>query len=235
LNSSIGEVKEWMEMRQLRRWVITLALVLFGSTAMCCNRSDYHIVKEGECLWKIAQMHGVSVESLCALNNLSESSIIHPGDKLLLRKLSEQSAKPQVSRKPNQSTHRATASSRQTKLAMEAKRYIGIRYRYASSLPSRGFDCSGFVYYLLQRQGVTVPRTASAMFSVGKPVKRSELRPGDLVFFKTTPRERITHVGVYIGDGKFVHASSAKGRVIVSSLTTGYYAHRYVGARRMFE
>jgi len=80
-----------------------------------------------------------------------------------------------------------------------------------------------------------VPRTASAMFNVGKPVKRSELRPGDLVFFKTTSRERITHVGVYIGDGKFVHASSAKGRVIVSSLTTGYYAHRYVGARRIFE
>ncbi|MFA4016497.1 MAG: hypothetical protein RUDDFDWM_001607 [Candidatus Fervidibacterota bacterium] len=222
-------------MRQLCGWMVAWMFILFWSMAMCCNRNDYHIVREGECLWKIAQMHGVSVESLCALNNLSKDSIIHPGDKLFIRKPSMQSAKTHVSRKPNQSTHQATPNSKQLDLAITAQRYIGVRYRYASSLPSRGFDCSGFVYYLLQRYGVTVPRTASAMFKIGKPVKRSELRAGDLVFFKTTSRKRITHVGIYIGDGKFVHASSAKGRVTVSSLVTGYYANRYVGARRIFE
>ncbi|MCS7252732.1 MAG: NlpC/P60 family protein [Armatimonadota bacterium] len=120
-------------------------------------------------------------------------------------------------------------------LAEMAQRYIGIPYRRASSYPSRGFDCSGFVYYLLHRLGVTVPRTASAMFNVGKPVKRSELRPGDLVFFKTTSRNRVTHVGIYIGNGKFVHASSGAGHVTISPLTHGYYANRYAGARRVIE
>jgi lipoprotein Spr len=69
---------------------------------------------------------------------------------------------------------------------------------------------------------------------VGKPVSRSELRPGDLVFFRTRGN-RISHVGIYIGNGKFVHASSARGRVRVDTLTSGYYHQRYVGARRITE
>lgn len=125
--------------------------------------------------------------------------------------------------------------SRGSMLADMAQCFVGISYRRGASYPSRGFDCSGFVYYLLLRFGVTVPRTASAMFKVGKPVERAKLRPGDLVFFRTTSSKRITHVGVYIGNGKFIHASSGAGRVIISPLTYGYYANRYAGARRVLE
>jgi cell wall-associated NlpC family hydrolase len=119
-------------------------------------------------------------------------------------------------------------------LVKAAKKYLGIRYRYGGSSPSRGFDCSGFVYYLLSRHGIRAPHSAAELFRMGKPVSRSELRPGDLVFFKNTARRRgITHVGIYIGNDKFIHSSSGRGRVIVTSLNDPYYAARFAGARRL--
>lgn len=119
-------------------------------------------------------------------------------------------------------------------LPQRAKRYLGKRYRYGSSSPSRGFDCSGFVYYLLRTYGILAPRTASELYRLGEPVPKSKLRPGDLVFFRNTARRGdITHVGIYIGDGKFIHASSGRGRVIITSLSDPYYAKRLVGARRL--
>ncbi|MCS7191498.1 MAG: C40 family peptidase [Armatimonadetes bacterium] len=119
-------------------------------------------------------------------------------------------------------------------LVENARKYLGIRYRYGGSSPSRGFDCSGFVYYLLSRHGIRAPHSAAALFRIGKPISKSELKPGDLVFFKNTARRRgITHVGIYIGNGKFIHASSGRGRVTITSLRDSYYAARFVGARRL--
>lgn len=109
--------------------------------------------------------------------------------------------------------------------------YLGARYRYGGS-GSRGFDCSGFTSYIYRQHGISLPHNSAAQYRVGKPVSRSELRPGDLVFFRTRGR-RISHVGIYIGNGKFVHASSARGRVRVDTLNSGYYHQRYVGARRI--
>ena len=125
-------------------------------------------------------------------------------------------------------------SSEAHPLVSAAKRYLGVRYRYGGSSPSRGFDCSGFVYYLLSRHGIKSPHSAAELFRMGKPVSRSELKPGDLVFFRNTARRRgITHVGIYIGGGKFIHASSGRGRVTITSLSDPYYAARFVGARRL--
>lgn len=121
-------------------------------------------------------------------------------------------------------------------LVAEAKKYLGIRYRYGGSSPSRGFDCSGFVHYLLSRYGIRAPHSAAGLFQVGKPISRSELKPGDLVFFQNTARRRgITHVGIYIGNGKFIHASSGRNRVTISSLHDPYYAARFAGARRLLQ
>jgi Cell wall-associated hydrolases (invasion-associated proteins) len=126
------------------------------------------------------------------------------------------------------------SSSKTHPLVSAAKRYLGIRYRYGGSSPSRGFDCSGFVYYLLRRHGISAPHSAAELFRMGKPVSRSELKPGDLVFFRNTARRRgITHVGIYIGDGKFIHASSGRGCVTITSLSDPYYAARFAGARRL--
>lgn len=118
-------------------------------------------------------------------------------------------------------------------LVRAARRYLGVRYRRGSSYPSRGFDCSGFVYYLLRRHGIIAPRTTSELFRIGKPVPKSQLRPGDLVFFHNTYRRGISHVGIYIGNGKFIHASSSRRRVIITPLNSKYYAKRYAGARRV--
>ncbi|MCS6949987.1 MAG: NlpC/P60 family protein [Armatimonadota bacterium] len=113
-----------------------------------------------------------------------------------------------------------------------ASRYQGVRYRWGGSSRS-GFDCSGFTRYIYrQRAGIELPHSASAQFRRGTPVSREELQPGDLVFFQTY-RRGASHVGIYIGNGKFIHASSARGRVRIDSLDEGYYRQRYLGARRI--
>ncbi len=128
----------------------------------------------------------------------------------------------------------SSQSSQPHPLVESAKKFLGVRYRYGGSSPSRGFDCSGFVYYLLSRYGIRAPHSAAELFKMGKPVSRSDLKPGDLVFFKNTARRRgITHVGIYIGNGKFIHSSSGRGRVTITNLSDPYYALRFVGARRL--
>jgi cell wall-associated NlpC family hydrolase len=118
-------------------------------------------------------------------------------------------------------------------LVEEAKRYLGVRYRYGGET-SRGFDCSGFVYYLYKNvKGITLPRVSGAQASVGVSVDKSQLQPGDLVFFRTGRSSRINHAGIYIGNGHFIHASSGGGQVKIDSLTDGYYSKRYVTARRV--
>lgn len=108
---------------------------------------------------------------------------------------------------------------------------LGARYRYGGT--SRGgFDCSGFTRYVYAKHGVSLPHNSAAQFSKGTPVSKSNLSPGDLVFF-SRGGSRIGHVGVYIGNGKFVHASNPRGGVRVDSLNSGSYSRNYVGARRV--
>ena len=119
----------------------------------------------------------------------------------------------------------------------KAKSLIGSRYRTGGTGPTT-FDCSGFVYYILKGMGVKTPRSSSEMGAKESwpKVAKKDLKPGDLVFF-TSPRSKggIGHVGMYIGDGKFIHSSSgsAKG-VIISSLSSTEYTNRYKWARRVF-
>lgn len=132
----------------------------------------------------------------------------------------------------------AAAATLGAQIVALAKQYLGVPYVYGGTSPS-GFDCSGFVYYLTKSLGVSVPRTATAQWNAGyAKISRSELQPGDLVFFTNTyhSSKYITHVGIYVGDGKFIHASSpSSGGVIITSLTSGYYASRFVGGCRIFE
>lgn len=108
----------------------------------------------------------------------------------------------------------------------------GIRYRWGGT--SRGgFDCSGLVQYAYNQHGVKLPRTSSEMASAGVAVSRSNMKSGDLILFKTRRGTRVSHVGIYMGNGKFVHASSGKGKVMVSSLNEGYYDRAFVTARRV--
>ena len=108
--------------------------------------------------------------------------------------------------------------------------YLGVPYVFGGTSPY-GFDCSGYVQYVFANAGVSLPRTADVQFEVGTPVSTAELVPGDLVFFSTYTYGA-SHVGIYVGDGNFIHASSSQG-VTISSLSQAYYSSRYIGARRI--
>ena len=111
--------------------------------------------------------------------------------------------------------------------------FRGSRYVFGGTSRS-GFDCSGFTRFVVGKSaGVALPRTASEQYENGKPVRAGQMKPGDLVFFKNTYRHGISHVGIYAGDGKFVHAANTSKGVTVSNLDEPYYEHRFAGARRV--
>jgi cell wall-associated NlpC family hydrolase len=111
---------------------------------------------------------------------------------------------------------------------------VGTPYKLGGKDPQQGLDCSGFVRYVYkQSAGIDLPHNARAISREGVAVSERELKPGDLVFFKTL-RHPFNHVGIYAGDGKFVHASSRSAReVVVSDITEQYWAERFDGARRI--
>ncbi|MGY4213003.1 MULTISPECIES: C40 family peptidase [Burkholderia] len=110
---------------------------------------------------------------------------------------------------------------------------IGVRYRWGGNSPDSGLDCSGFVRYVFQDTlGMSLPRRAEEMSRVGEKVSMSNLKPGDLVFFNTM-RRTFSHVGIYIGDNKFVHSPSTGSTIRVDDLDNGYWEKRFTGARRL--
>ena len=113
-----------------------------------------------------------------------------------------------------------------------AKQYLGTPYVYGGASP-KGFDCSGLVYYVYGQYGYSLQRGAGSQYRTdGRHVDKDELQPGDLVFFSDNV-DPIGHVGMYIGDGQFIHASTGKGQVIITDLDSYYYAEHYTGAKRI--
>ena len=131
-------------------------------------------------------------------------------------------------------TTTASAGGIGQEIQAAARKFVGHRYVRGSASPGSGVDCSGFVHYVMKQFGVSLPRSCDAQFRNGQPVSRSALQPGDVVFFQNTYRRGISHVGFYVGDDKFVHASNSRRGVVIDSLNSSYYAPRYYGARRMY-
>ena len=117
-----------------------------------------------------------------------------------------------------------------------AKYFKGGKYIWGGTTP-KGFDCSGYVQYLYKKQGINLPRTALSQSQVGEDVDINELKKGDLLFFLTDKKRKIpvTHVGIYIGNGEFIHAASRKKGIIISPITHGYYASKFVKAKRVIK
>jgi len=114
-----------------------------------------------------------------------------------------------------------------------AMQLIGVRYRWGGNTPKSGLDCSGFVRYVFNDTfGFLLPRKSDQMSKVGLEVGRDELKPGDLVFFNTM-RHAFSHVGIYVGENKFIHAPSKGKTIRVDDMTQAYWVKRYNGARRM--
>lgn len=116
-------------------------------------------------------------------------------------------------------------------LVATAKTCLGVPYVWGGESMS-GFDCSGLVQYVYQQNGISIPRTCTTQYKVGVYVNQADLQPGDLVFFQNTYTTGISHVGIYIGNGEFIHASSSNG-VMISKLSNSYWTAHYYGARRI--
>ena len=118
-------------------------------------------------------------------------------------------------------------------VVLGALNYIGVRYKYGGNTPDSGLDCSGFVRYVFQDTlNFMLPRRSEEMSQVGERIAKTDLKPGDLVFFNTM-RRSFSHVGIYIGGDKFVHAPATGGKIRVEDLRESYWSTRYNGARRV--
>jgi cell wall-associated NlpC family hydrolase len=126
---------------------------------------------------------------------------------------------------------RYTSAAQQ--LVLEGLGYLGIPYRFGGTSPETGLDCSGLVQQVFRNAlGLDMPRTAAEMARVGDRVAKDDLKPGDLVFFNTM-RRTFSHVGIYLGDNRFLHAPSTGGKVRVDDMTDSYWLRRFTGARRV--
>lgn len=134
-----------------------------------------------------------------------------------------------------ETVYRGAAVSPSQKVIAYAKKFLGIRYRWGGTT-TKGFDCSGFVKYVFRNFGITLNRTSTMQAKNGSYIKKANLKTGDIVFFDTNGgHNRINHVGIYIGGGKFIHASSSHSGVTISSLTSGFYSSSYMTARRIMK
>lgn len=131
------------------------------------------------------------------------------------------------------STVSSAVVDRTETLINNAMQLIGVRYRWGGNTPQSGLDCSGFVRYVFNDTfGFLLPRKSAQMSKVGLEIGKEELRPGDLVFFNTM-RHAFSHVGIYVGDNKFIHAPSRGKSIRVDDMTKVYWEKRYNGARRV--
>ena len=128
----------------------------------------------------------------------------------------------------------SNVSATGTQILAEAQKYLGCPYVSGGASPS-GFDCSGFVYYVLKQLGYSPYRTPADQYKMGRSVSKDSLQAGDIVFFAGTYGSGISHVGIYAGNGQFIHSPNSRSTVSYSDLTSGYWAEHYYGARRVSE
>lgn len=189
-----------------------------------------YVVKKGDTLYKIGKQFGIPYQTIQKWNNLS-SSTIRVGQTLTL----SATTKPTQSAKVTSTTtvktaSTTTATTKRDVLIQTAKKYIGTPYKWGGTTPS-GFDCSGFMYYTLKSQGLVSTRyNVAGYWSSAKKI--SSPVPGDLVFFQNTYKSGPSHMGVFLGNGQFIHAGS--DGVAIDSVNSSYWKKHFLGYGTFF-
>ena len=179
--------------------------------------TDYFGSKTQEALIAFQQSQGLNADGIAGLRTIDALNQVLTG-----RGITISSA--------NRSAELGTLSS---KIASTAKSFLGYRYVFGGSSPS-GFDCSGFTSYVYKQHGITVARTSIGQSTAGTKVSKENLLPGDLLIFSNTFRAGVSHTGLYLGNGKFIHASTSKTGVIISDLNSKHYTEKFSYGRRVF-
>jgi cell wall-associated NlpC family hydrolase len=196
------------------------------------SNPDYTVytVKAGDTLWQIALTYGVSMGEISEENpglNLDKLTI---GQQLNLPAASAVTEPPTVSRGGGRTV---SLNCTADELIEYAEEYLGVPYAYGGTTPD-GFDCSGFTQYVAAHFDGYLPHSSSEQYHYGISIEKEDLQPGDLVFFEASDDSKeIGHVGMYIGDGKFIHAPQSGGNVEISNLSNVYFDRHYYGAIRM--
>lgn len=203
---------------------------------------ESYVVRKGDTLAKIGRRFGLAPGEISERNQL-ESDAIGPGQELKLRGQPREPGPSAETRRPTeQELEEAarprptdgvdnTAESLQTRVLRVAQKMLFLPYRWGGTT-LRGIDCSAYVRLVFSFLDLQLPRSVREQFRIGENVERSELSMGDLVFFRTYAKYP-SHVGIYLGDNRFIHASSGSREVTISSLDMPYYVKRYIGARRL--
>lgn len=201
-----------------------------------------YTVKKGDNIWKIAKKFNMDTEDLMTLNEL-ESPSLKIGRKLYLEEIIEPASLAEnneiLTKNIEEEIQNIAASqefteqSLQDRLIIFAKKLMNIPYKFGGN-SILGIDCSGYVKKVYGFLGIDLPRTARQQFTAGEAIDKSELSIGDLVFFRTYASFP-SHVGIYLGNNLFIHASSKGKKVTVDSLDTPYYLKRFLGGKRIIE
>jgi peptidoglycan endopeptidase LytE len=211
-----------------------------------------YTVQEDDTLYDIALRFRVDLGPIIDYNGLESADTLQVGQRLVIPGAEPQRPAPPAPARALAPTVRvpnavprargapdgvaldsipSTGSGKGEALVALAMRYLGYPYVFGGTTPS-GFDCSGFVYYVHRQQGIPLSRGMMGQYTAGPHIPRDALQPGDIVFFSNTYMPGLSHNGIYIGNGKFIHASHPGVGVVVSSLSEPYWASRYSGATR---